>query len=273
MNLLVSSQKVEKEGAAEVLKNTIVERNVVLKLLQKSEEGSTRITNKIHESLLDLSFNPEIGEALASSFILQRIQAHNRANAQKAAQKNHKPGSEDGRVVEQTEKIETETSLGSYKGLLAQLALLYKFVNSFGIASKTRGPLSVKDILKSVLPSVQHPNQDVRNAAGKILLDVQKYSGCVTEEELQDINEKARNALLEKIKQVKVEKNLEETNARVQANMQATVKSIKEEEGDETDRAEVPETISSSPSKGENKRKELVDLKTIIEEKGSKKDW
>lgn len=273
MNLLVSSQKVEKEGAAEVLKNTIVERNVVLKLLQKSEEGSTRITNKIHESLLDLSFNPEIGEALASSFILQRIQAHNRANAQKAAQKNHKPGSEEGRVVEQTEKIETETSLGSYKGLLAQLALLYKFVNSFGIASKTRGPLSVKDILKSVLPSVQHPNQDVRNAAGKILLDVQKYSGCVTEEELQDINEKARNALLEKIKQVKVEKNLEETNARVQANMQATVKSIKEEEGDETDRAEVPETISSSPSKGENKRKELVDLKTIIEEKGSKKDW
>ena len=73
MNLLVSSQKIEKEGAAEVLKNTIVEKNVVLKLLQKSEEGNTRMTNKIHESLLDLSFNPEIGEALASSFILQRI--------------------------------------------------------------------------------------------------------------------------------------------------------------------------------------------------------
>mgnify|MGYP003316051896 CR=1 FL=1 len=73
MNLVVSSQKVEKEGASEVLKNTIVEKNVVLKLLQKSEEGNTRMTNKIHESLLDLSFNPEIGEALASSFILQRI--------------------------------------------------------------------------------------------------------------------------------------------------------------------------------------------------------
>ena len=57
----------------EVLKNGIVEKNIVLKLLQKSEEGNTRITNKIHETLLDLSFNPEVGEALTSSFILQRV--------------------------------------------------------------------------------------------------------------------------------------------------------------------------------------------------------
>lgn len=83
LNLLISSQKIEKSGSSEIMKNAIVERNIVLKLLQKSEEGNTRITNKIHESLLDLSFNPEIGEALASSFLLQRIQAHNRANAQK----------------------------------------------------------------------------------------------------------------------------------------------------------------------------------------------
>jgi len=73
---------------------------------------------------------------------------------------------------QQATRIETEASLGSYKGLLAQLALLYKFINSFGIASKTRGPLSVHDILKSVIPAVAHPNQDVRNASGKILLDV-----------------------------------------------------------------------------------------------------
>lgn len=79
LNLLVSSTKLEKSGSTEVLKNKIVEKNVVLKLLQKSEEGNTRITNKIHESLLDLSFNPEVGEAMTSAFILQRIQAHNRA--------------------------------------------------------------------------------------------------------------------------------------------------------------------------------------------------
>ena len=70
LSLLISSTKIEKTGTTDILKNAIVERNVVLKLLQKSEEGNTRITNKIHECLLDLSFNPEIGEALTSSFIL-----------------------------------------------------------------------------------------------------------------------------------------------------------------------------------------------------------
>ena len=52
-----------------MFKNQIVEKNIVLKLLQKSEEGNTRITNKIHETLIDLSFNPKIGESLTSSFI------------------------------------------------------------------------------------------------------------------------------------------------------------------------------------------------------------
>jgi hypothetical protein len=56
--------------------------------------------------------------------------------------------------TKQAEQIETEASLGSYKGLLAQLALLYKFINSFGIASRTRGPLSVKDVLKSIMPAI-----------------------------------------------------------------------------------------------------------------------
>ena len=72
----------------------------------------------------------------------------------------------------------------------------------------------MKDILRSVIPAVSHPNQDVRNASGKILLDVQKLSGCVTEEELISLTEKARNALLEKLKKVEVEKNLNESDAR-----------------------------------------------------------
>ena len=130
-----------------------------------------------------------------------------------------------------TDKIDTEASLGSYKGLLAQLALLYKFVNSFGIASRTRGPLSVKDILKAVVPAIQHPNQDVRNASTKILLDVHKLSGCVTADELDQVNEKQRTALLEKLGQVEVEKDLSVANSRATAN----VKAIKEEEGDDTD--------------------------------------
>jgi hypothetical protein len=45
-------------------------RNICAKLLQKSEEGNTRLTNKIHEVLLDFSFHPKLGEAHVSSFIL-----------------------------------------------------------------------------------------------------------------------------------------------------------------------------------------------------------
>ena len=111
-------------------------------------------------------------------------------------------------------KIELEASLGSFKGLLAQLALLYKMINSFGISSRNRGALSVKNILKSVVPSVSHPNQDVRNAASKILLDVQRFSGCVTPEELSEVPEKTKNSLLEKIKQVEIEKNLQDAASR-----------------------------------------------------------
>jgi predicted transglutaminase-like cysteine proteinase len=97
-------------------------------------------------------------------------------------------------------------------------------------------------VLKAVMPAVQHPNQDVRNASGKILLDVHKMSGCVTAEELQDLNDKAKSVLLEKLAGVQIEKNLNTTNARV--NQQ--VKAIEEEEdGEDTDQAEVPETIST----------------------------
>jgi len=50
---------------------------------------------------------------------------------------------------------------------------------------------------------------------------------------------------------------------------------IREEEGDETDCAEVPETISttSSPTKADAKKKQLLELIMVIEEKGISKDW
>ena len=61
------------------------------------------MTNKIHETLLDLSYHPKIGEDLVSQAILERIQQHYIA----------KPT--------------------NFKGLLAQLALLFKMINTFGI--------------------------------------------------------------------------------------------------------------------------------------------
>jgi len=69
LSLLITSSKVENQ-CAQILKDAILHKNVILKLLQKSEEGNTRVTNKIHEVLLDLSFNPQIGEATTSAFIL-----------------------------------------------------------------------------------------------------------------------------------------------------------------------------------------------------------
>lgn len=58
----------------------------------------------------------------------------------------------------------------------------------------------------------------MRNASSKILIDVQKLSGCVNEEELITLPEKQQTTLMEKIKKVKVEKNLEESNSRSAAN-------------------------------------------------------
>lgn len=46
------------------------------------------------------------------------------------------------------------------------------------------------------------------------------------------------------------------------------------EDGETTDRAEVPETISTnSPNKLENRKHQLLDLKALVEDKGSSKDW
>jgi hypothetical protein len=162
--------------------------------LQRSEEGNTRLTNKIHESLLDFSFHPRIGEAHVSSFILQRINSHNKQAAPSIVAS--KPPLADSR----NSTIEQGSGLGSYKGLLAQLALLYKFVNSFGVSAKKRGPLNASDIFNAILPSLSHSSQDVRSASTKILLDVHRLSGAIKEERLTAVPEKQRAILIEKIK-------------------------------------------------------------------------
>ena len=54
----------------------MVRENIVPKLLLKSEESNTRLTNKIHEALLDLSYHPKVGEDLVAAAILQRIEEH-----------------------------------------------------------------------------------------------------------------------------------------------------------------------------------------------------
>jgi hypothetical protein len=107
------------------------------------------MTNKIHECLLDFSFHPKIGEAHVASFILQRIQAHYKASQLKQQAEEQEGGAQKKAAL-------LEGSLGSFKGLLAQLALLYKFVNSFGVSAKRKGTLWVTDIVNSITPSFSH---------------------------------------------------------------------------------------------------------------------
>ena len=114
----------------------------------KSEESNTRLANKIHESLLDLSYHPKIGEDLVAEKIFRIIERHH---------KNPKSSSP--------------------KGLMAQLALLFKMINSFGLCGVGNGGstgvvLTVSDILGLIIPAISHPTPDVKNAAIKILLDL-----------------------------------------------------------------------------------------------------
>jgi hypothetical protein len=61
---------------------------------------------------------------------------------------------------------------------MAQLALLYKLVNSFTVEQASQNfdghpkALSKEVIVEVVLPSCSHPKEDIRNAALKILVDV-----------------------------------------------------------------------------------------------------
>ena len=76
-NLMISSSKVDQDQASiAIFRQIITQEEVVPKLLLKSEESNTRLTNKIHEALLDLSYHPKIGEDLVSQAILDRIEEH-----------------------------------------------------------------------------------------------------------------------------------------------------------------------------------------------------
>ena len=84
------------------------------------------MTNKIHECLLDYSFHPRIGEAHVASFILQRINSHNKQSTVlpvvAPVTTNSKPpiqGAGESRNVGATLSTADGGALGSYKGLLA----------------------------------------------------------------------------------------------------------------------------------------------------------
>jgi hypothetical protein len=56
-NMVVQSSRVERDVAAvNKLRSILTKEALVYKFLLQSEHSNTRVTNKIHEALLDLSF-------------------------------------------------------------------------------------------------------------------------------------------------------------------------------------------------------------------------
>lgn len=76
-NTLVASSKIDQDSdSINVFVKVVTNDRIVLKFLQKSEESNTRLTNKIHEALLDLSYHPKVGENLVAQAILDQIGYH-----------------------------------------------------------------------------------------------------------------------------------------------------------------------------------------------------
>ena len=102
--------------------------------------------------------------------------------------------------------------------MLAQLALLYKLVNSFGLSlqdkentvneANAEAALTVQNLLDASVPAIGHSNADVKNAATKIILDVQRLSGEVKDHHFLMLPEKQQAAIKEKVFAVQCEKDL-----------------------------------------------------------------
>lgn len=80
-NILVQSSRIEHDmRAMGRLLSMLNSEKVVEKLLLHSEQSNTRVTNKIHESILDMSYQPQIGEDIACIAVLEQIRKHNQQN-------------------------------------------------------------------------------------------------------------------------------------------------------------------------------------------------
>jgi hypothetical protein len=74
---ITSSQQIEDKGIDNFIRLiSLQEYDIIPKLLKKIEEGNLRVTAKINETLFDLAFHS--GEGFIVSYIIERIQHHNR---------------------------------------------------------------------------------------------------------------------------------------------------------------------------------------------------
>ena len=64
--------------------------------------------------------------------------------------------------------------------------------------------LTKDQILSVVLPAVQHTKDDIRGAAVKILIDVQKKTGSINLNDLESLPDKTRESVWEKIQETQL---------------------------------------------------------------------
>ena len=82
--------------------------------------------------------------------------------------------------------------------------MLYKLVNSFEIKPEVsedgeENSLCKPKILSAVLPAINHSKDDVRNAAIKILVDLQQRISIFSLEDLSGLPEKSKESLWDKM--------------------------------------------------------------------------
>ena len=176
-NQLVSNSKLEEKGIDVFVRN-ITEYELISKLLERSEEGNSRISSKAQEAVIDFSFHPSIGEGFASIYIFSRLQNH------------------------------YENS--NTKGTGVMLNLLYKFIASFGI-NKIDSPLSPKKILKVIVPPLFHKDKEIRDISLKILLEIHSKTGLINESLFKDLDipstsQSIIDNIMKTISEVKVDK-------------------------------------------------------------------
>lgn len=84
--------------------------------------------------------------------------------------------------------------------------------------------LTVRSVLEAAVPAIGSTNQDIKNAAIKIVLDVQRLTGQVKDHHLASLPEKTREMIKEKVFAVQCEVEMNQTRKRDQNVMSAASK-------------------------------------------------
>lgn len=128
------------------------------------------------------------------------------------------------------------------------------------------------------MPAMALTNVDVKNAAAKIILDVQRLSGLVKESHLAQLPEKTRETLLEKIAQVECEPEANQKQKAEQLMSGAQTSDVLKQMQDAASFLKIVNIGESEDSLIDEKVKEMKkDMFTknreLVAEKASSKDW